>query len=243
MTAKLSSEFDYIAENIKDVREKINMAAEKAGRNPDEIKLMAVTKTFPAAAVNIAFDNGVILFGENRVQELLDKLPNLHMTGKSAHFIGHLQTNKVKYIIDKVDMIQSVDSLRLAKEIDRQAEKIGRIMDILVEVNIGGEESKSGIDGRLLPEFLDRLSEFKHINVKGLMAIPPFFEDKEKTRPYFADMHKLFVDNAGKKSDNINMSILSMGMSSDFEIAIEEGSTLVRIGTKIFGKRSYLGGN
>ncbi|HEX2937479.1 MAG TPA: YggS family pyridoxal phosphate-dependent enzyme [Ruminiclostridium sp.] len=243
MTAKLSNDFDYIAANIDKVRKEIFKAAQRSGRKPDDIKLMAVTKTLPAQAINTAFENGITLFGENRVQEFLNKLPDLNMDGRSAHIIGHLQSNKVKYIIDKVDMIQSVDSLRLAQEIERQSEKADRIMDILIEVNIGGEESKSGISEQQLPELIDNIRGFSHIRVKGLMAIPPFCEEKEKTRPYFAKMHKLFIDNAAKKSDNINMSILSMGMSSDFDVAIEEGSTLIRVGTKIFGKRKYTGGN
>ncbi len=243
MTAKLSSDFDYIAGNIEKVRAKIEKAAARSGRNPKDITLMAVTKTMPAEAVAAAFDCGVTLFGENRVQELIEKLPLLDMTGRSAHIIGHLQTNKVKYIIDKVDMIQSLDSLHLAKEIDRQAEKTGKTMDVLIEVNIGREESKSGVLQSELFEFVNYVAEFKHINIRGLMAIPPVEADLEKTRPYFAQIRKLFIDIAAKKSDNINMNILSMGMSSDFEIAIEEGSTLVRVGTSIFGKRNYLGGN
>jgi PLP dependent protein len=242
MTAKSSSDFDYVAGNIEKVREKIERAAEKSGRSARDITLMAVTKTMPAQAVAAAFDCGVTLFGENRVQELLDKLPFLDMTGRSAHIIGHLQTNKVKYIIDKADMIQSLDSVRLAKEIDRQAEKVGKIMDVLVEVNIGQEQSKSGVLPQELFEFVERVSDFEHINIRGLMAIPPFEEDKEKTRPYFAQIRKLFIDIAAKKSDNKRMNILSMGMSSDFDIAIEEGSTLVRVGTSIFGKRKYFGG-
>lgn len=242
MTEKLSNDFDYVAENISDVRREINEAAGKAGRDPAEITLMAVTKTFPVQAVKAAFDSGITLFGENKVQELLEKLPSLDMNGRSAHIIGHLQTNKVKYIIDKVDMIESVDSVHLAREIDKQAAKIGKKMDVLIEVNVGAEESKSGISEKDVPEFLNAMKEFVHVNVKGFMAIPPYFEDREKTRPYFTEMRKLFVDNAAKKSDNIDMRILSMGMSSDFDIAIEEGSTLVRVGTKIFGKRKYTGG-
>lgn len=243
MTAKSSSDFDFIAANIEKVRTRINEAAKRAGRDPGEITLMAVSKTMPAEAITAAFDCGITLFGENRVQELLEKLPKLDMTGRSVHLIGHLQTNKVKYIIDKVDMIESLDSLHLAKEIDSQAKKAGRIMDVLVEVNIGKEESKSGVFPEDLPDFIDQLSQFNNIKIRGLMAIPPFNEDKEKTRPYFAQMRKLFIDIGTKKSDNMNMSILSMGMSSDFDVAIEEGSTIVRVGTAIFGKRNYVGVN
>lgn len=239
MTAKSSNDFDYVAENIERVRERIAQAAQKAGRNPEDITLMAVTKTMPAEAITAAFNCGITLFGENRVQELVEKWPMLDMTGRSAHIIGHLQTNKVKYIIDKVDMIESLDSIHLAKEIDRQAAKYDKVMDVLVEVNIGQEESKSGIMAKDAADFIDSLKQFKHINVRGLMAIPPIEEDKEKTRPYFAQIRKLLVDIAGKKSDNMNINILSMGMSSDFDIAIEEGSTIVRVGTAIFGKRNY----
>lgn len=243
MMEKSSNDFSYIAANVETVREKIARAAQKAGRRPEEITLMAVTKTMPAEAIAAAFDCGITLFGENRVQELVDKLPQLDMTGRSAHIIGHLQTNKVKTIIDKADMIQSLDSLRLAQEIDRQAETAGKIMDVLVELNIGEEPSKSGVLQQELNGFLGDLSAFSHIRVRGLMAIPPFCPDKEKTRPYFAQIQKLFIDISQKKSDNKLMNILSMGMSSDFEVAIEEGSTMIRVGTSIFGKRNYLGGN
>jgi pyridoxal phosphate enzyme, YggS family len=243
MTEKSSNDFSYIAANIEEVRARIVRAAQKAGRGPDEITLMAVTKTMPAEAVAAAFDCGITLFGENRVQELVEKLPRLDMTGRSAHIIGHLQTNKVKSVIDKADMIQSLDSLRLAREIDAQAEKAGKTMDLLVEVNIGEEQSKSGVLQQDLAGFLDSLAGFSHIRICGLMAIPPFCADKEKTRPYFARIQKLFIDISSKKSDNMHMNILSMGMSSDFDVAIEEGSTMVRVGTSIFGKRKSMGGN
>jgi hypothetical protein len=243
MTAKSSSEFDYIAANVFKIREKIAQAAEKSGRKSEDIQLMAVTKTMPAQAVAAAFDSGITLFGENRVQELLEKLPQLDMTGRSAHIIGHLQSNKVKYIIDKVDMIQSLDSLTLAQEINRLSEKAGKVMKVLVEVNIGRELSKSGVLPQELDSFIENLKSFENLKICGLMSIPPASTDKEKTRAYFAQIRKLFIDIAEKKSDNINMNILSMGMSSDFDIAIEEGSNLVRVGTLIFGKRIYGGGN
>lgn len=238
MTAKPSNDFEFVAERIQSVREKITAAAKTAKRNPNDIKLMAVTKTMPAEAVTAAFDCGITLFGENRVQELCDKLPKLNMAGRSAHIIGHLQKNKVKYIIDKVDMIQSVDSLILAKEIERQAAKINKVMDILVEVNIGNEESKSGVMPEEAENFVNSLSQFSHLRVRGLMAIPPRDPDKEKTRPYFKQMYQLFIDIGAKKSDN-NIDTLSMGMSSDFDIAVEEGATIVRVGTAIFGNRNY----
>lgn len=243
MTAKQSNEYDFVADNILKVRENIDAAAKRAGRDAKEITLMAVTKTMPAEAITAAFSSGITLFGENRVQELCDKFPKLDMTGRSAHIIGHLQTNKVKYIIDKADMIDSVDSIKIAKEIERQAEKINKVMDILVEVNIGKEESKSGVNPEDTETFVKSLSQFSHLRVRGLMAIPPVNPDKEKTRPYFKQMFQLFVDIRAKKSDNINIDILSMGMSSDYTVAVEEGSTIVRVGTAIFGKRNYVGGN
>lgn len=243
MTAKQSNEFEFVADKILKVRENIEAAAKRAHRDPKEISLMAVTKTMPAEAITAAFSSGITLFGENRVQELCDKFPKLDLEGRSAHIIGHLQTNKVKYIIDKVDMIDSVDSLKIAKEIDRQAEKIGKVMDILVEVNIGMEESKSGVSPDDAAAFVESLSQFPHLRVRGLMTIPPANPDIEKTRPYFKQMFQLFVDIRAKKSDNINIDILSMGMSSDYTIAVEEGATIVRVGTAIFGKRNYVGGN
>lgn len=227
-----------IAQNLDAVRARIEQAAQVSGRSADAVTLVAVTKTMPAEDVNAALDWGVHVFGENRVQELLGKLPDIRMrAGQCAHLIGHLQTNKVRQVIDKVDMIQSVDSVRLAQEIDKQAEKHGKVMDILVEVNIGGEEAKSGVAPAELPALLEALTPFSHLRVCGLMAVPPRCEEKEEVRPYFRTMRKLFIDIASKKSDNKDMHILSMGMSGDFDIAIEEGSTMVRVGTAIFGKR------
>lgn len=242
MTEKLSNDgqnFDLIPDNIKRVRENMRAAALKAGVDCESVTLMAVTKTMPARAVNIALESGITTIGENRVQELLQKLPELSPGEKHLHLIGHLQTNKVRQIIDKVEMIQSLDSLRLAEEIDRQAAKIGRVMDVLVEVNIGEEESKSGIAPSQTEEFVLSLAQFSHIKVRGLMTVPPVCENKEGTRPYFAKMRKLFIDIRDKKMDNRTMQILSMGMSSDYEIAIEEGSNLIRVGSAIFGKRKY----
>ena len=240
MTEKLSTEderFQEIGDHIETVQARIKLAAEKSGRKPSDITLVAVTKTMPASDVSAALACGVTVFGENRVQEMLTKLPQLTMRGRQAHIIGHLQTNKVKSIIDKVDMIQSVDSLHLAREIDLQAEKCDRRMDVLIEVNIGGEASKSGVEPDKLPQLLDEIASMKHIRVCGLMSIPPFCEEKELARQYFVKMNKLFVDIGEKKTDNMNMSILSMGMSGDFDVAIEEGSNMVRVGTAIFGKR------
>lgn len=227
-----------IAENLDAVRARIEAAAKVSGRTADEITLVAVTKTMPAEDANAALDWGVKIIGENRVQELLGKLPDLRMReGQCAHLIGHLQTNKVRQVIGDVAMIQSVDSVHLAQEIEKQAEKHGKVMNILIEVNVGGEEAKSGVAPAELPALLDAIAPFSHLRVSGLMCVPPRCEKKEDVRPYFRTMRKLFIDNASKKLDNRDMHILSMGMSGDFDIAIEEGSTMVRVGTAIFGRR------
>lgn len=247
MTERLSTETDNngverkrsieIAHSIDSVRERISAAAERSGRKADDITLVAVTKTMPAKDVATALSCGIRIIGENRVQELLQKLPELDMQGRQAHMIGHMQTNKVRQIIDKVDMIQSVDSLHLAAEIEKQAHAASRCMDILCEVNIGAERSKSGVSPEALPELLEGISSMKHIRVCGLMAIPPQCDEEKLLRQYFIKMRNLFIDIGKEKSDNISMRVLSMGMSSDFETAIEEGATMVRVGTSIFGSR------
>ena len=226
-----------IGENLKIIREKIAEAATKAGRPPGEISLMAVTKTQSAAAVNAAISQGVTLLGENRAQELLAKYDDYNREGVQLHFIGGLQTNKVRQIITKVDLIQSVDSLRLATEIERQAAQNSRVMDLLIEINIGREMSKSGIMPEELFDFAAQIADFKHLRLRGLMAIPPISENITQTMSFFSAMRQLFVDMQGKNVDNKNIDILSMGMSDDFEYAIMNGSTLVRIGSAMFGKR------
>ena len=240
MTEKLSSErerAEEIARNIGRVRARIAAAAEKSGRRPEDITLVAVTKTKPVSDMKAALACGVRVLGENRVQELLAKLPQLDKGGAQVHLIGHLQTNKVKQIIDSVDMIQSVDSIHLAAAIDSQAEKSGRKMDVLCEVNIGGEASKSGVKPDELPGLIESMSKMAHLHIRGLMTVPPICEDREHLRTFFTKMRKLFIDIGGEKTDNVDMRILSMGMSSDFETAIEEGSNMVRVGTAIFGGR------
>ena len=235
MMEKLSAEeFDF---NFERVLERLNTAAERSGRNIKDITLLAATKTVDADTINYAIEKGITHIGENRVQELLSK----HGLLKPAHshFIGHLQTNKVKDIIDKVEMIESVDSLRLANEISKQALKNGTEMDILLEVNIGGEESKSGFSPNELENAVEEIAKLPAIRVKGLMAIPPATDSPEESRKYFRKMYKLFIDIRDKKIDNSNMSVLSMGMSNDFDIAAEEGATLVRVGTSLFGRRIY----
>lgn len=238
----MENQFDNsdIAVTISQINERIANACASAGRTPESVKLMAVTKTVEAARVNAAIAAGVCLLGENKAQELLDKYDAYDKQNVSIHFIGHLQSNKVRQIIDKVDMIESLDSLSLAAEIERQCVKSGRKMDCLIEINIGKEPSKSGILAEDLPEFLEKLCIYSNINVKGLMAIPPIsVEDKEKEH-YFSLMQKLFVDITEKKLDNTHMEFLSMGMSDDFELAIKHGSNLVRLGSVIFGRRNYI---
>lgn len=228
-----------IFENIKSVKEKIAQAAISSGRNPEDIVLVAATKMNDAGRVKQAVSGGIDVAGENRVQELMEKYEQGAYDGVPLHFIGTLQTNKVKYIVGKVDLIQSVDSLKLAKEISRIAGKQGIIQDILVEINIGAEESKSGISPSELEGFIEEISRMDNIKVRGLMTIPPILSSQAKNEPYFRKMKQLFVDISAKKYDNISMDILSMGMSSDFEEAIRCGATMVRVGTGIFGARHY----
>ncbi len=242
MTIKSYNEekFSHIAENVKVIRERIAVAAEKSGRSAEDISLMAVTKTVDPVFVNYALDCcGITLMGENRVQEFLSKKDELHLENKEVHLIGHLQTNKVKLIVPHVTMIESVDSVRVAKEISKECEKTGKVMNVLVEVNVGMENSKFGIDSVLLSEFLSEIGEISNIRVKGLMAIPPICENSSETRRFFSNMYNMFLDIKGKKIDNIDMQILSMGMSGDYAEAIEEGATEVRVGSSMFGRRVY----
>lgn len=222
--------------HVEQIRSEIQTAAVRAGRDPRSVRLMAVTKTVPAETVNRAIDAGVALLGENRAQELLEKYE--HYAPAEIHFIGHLQTNKVRSVIDKVSMIESVDSLRLAQEIDRQAGKLGRTMDILLQVNVGREASKSGFFAEELTEALQAVSGLAHVRVKGLMAIPPKCDNDKQSGKFFCTMNKIFLDIRDKKLDNICMDELSMGMSADYIPAIENGATIVRLGTALFGKRS-----
>ena len=235
MTEKLSvKEFDL---NFELIRQRLESAAKRSGRKSEDITLLAATKTVDANTINYAISKGISYIGENKVQELLFK--NDDVVGAHRHFIGHLQTNKVKDIIDKVKLIQSVDSIKLAKEISKQAKKQGIVMDILLEVNIGGEESKWGFTPETLLLAVKEIAGFDNLSIKGLMAIPPICENMEQNRKYFRKMYKLFIDIGAEKIDNSSMEILSMGMSDDFDIAIEEGATLVRLGTALFGRRIY----
>lgn len=228
----------WFDENFADIKARIAAACKKAGRDPSEVILLAATKTVPASVINHALENGLEYVGENRVQEFLSKKGELLPVGH-RHFIGHLQTNKVKDIIEEVEMIESVDSVHLAEEISRQAIKRGKTMDILIEINIGGEESKSGISPDELHETVEKIATLQGIRVAGLMAIPPICEDKDQISEFFEKMHKLFIDIENKKADNVNILYLSMGMSGDFEEAILHGANIVRIGTALFGQRLY----
>ncbi|SEF68681.1 hypothetical protein SAMN05660865_00768 [Caloramator fervidus] len=224
-----------ISENIAKIFSKIDEAAEKVGKTRNDILLVAVSKTHPVEKIIEARDCGLCIFGENKAQELLQKYDKVKDV--KWHFIGHLQRNKVKYIIDKVDLIHSLDSIPLAEEIDKRAKKVGRKMPVLIEVNIGKEESKSGIYEEDVLEFAKQLTEFENIILQGVMTIPPICEDANKTRDYFKRMKEIFENLKLLNYDNFDIKFLSMGMTNDFEIAIEEGANVVRIGTGIFGSR------
>ena len=226
-------------ENYPRIQEEIALAAEKAGRRPQDITLLAATKTVPLEVINHAIDSGLSAMGENRVQELLEKYDGLHREKCDIQFIGQLQTNKVKYLVGKVSCIQSVGSVKLAKEISRLCLREGATMKVLVEVNIGREESKGGVLPEALLEVVDEVRQLPGIQVEGLMAIPPICEDVKKLRDYFSAMRQSYVDIAAKKLDNVSMNCLSMGMSSDFQEAIACGATMVRVGSSLFGKRDH----
>lgn len=226
-----------IKENLAKVHENIRKACEKAGRNPKEVTLIAVSKTKPVPMLEEAYQAGSREFGENKAQEIMDKYPALP-ADIHWHMIGHLQRNKVKYVIDKVCLIHSVDSLRLAEEISSQAEKKQVEMDILVEVNIAEEESKFGTSREEAVRLVEEIARLPHIHIQGLMTIAPFVENPEDNREYFRQIRELSVDIMQKNIDNVNMSVLSMGMTGDYMVAIEEGATMVRVGTGIFGERN-----
>lgn len=231
-------EYEYIAENIKSIRENIDNAAKRAGRDSKDVLLLAVSKTVDVPRIKAAVAEGLDELGENRVQEIMEKYEPMGPDVK-WHLIGHLQTNKVKYIIDKVKLIHSVESLKLAEEIDKQAKKHGVVADILVEINMAKEESKFGIMPEDTEEFIRSISNLENIRVRGLMTVAPNVENGEENRVYFRNMKKLLVDINGKNINNINMDVLSMGMTGDYITAVEEGATIVRVGTGIFGKRNY----
>lgn len=231
------SSIDIFNENYKEILENIARSAEKSGRNIADITLLAATKTVPFEVINHAIDSGITHIGENRVQEFLSK-ENFVKTNVHKHFIGHLQSNKVRDIVGKVELIQSVHSLKLSKVIDEQSERKGVITDILAEINIGNEESKSGFSAEEIFEVAEQIKQFKNIRLKGLMAIPPICEIPQQNIKYFDKMYKLFIDIRAKTRDN-NIEVLSMGMSDDYECAIEHGANMVRLGTALFGRRNY----
>ena len=228
-----------IAENIRVIRETMAQAAKAAGREPSEVLLCAATKMNDAAAVREAVAAGVDCCGENRVQELTQKLAEGAYTGKPVHFIGHLQTNKVKQVVGKVDLIESVDRMELLECIEKTAAKLGIVQPILLEVNIGAEKSKAGFSQEEIWQTVEKMADFPHCRLRGLMAIPPISLHPGDNRRYFAEMRNLFVDISEKKYDNVDMECLSMGMSGDYADAIAEGATMIRVGTAIFGPRNY----
>ena len=227
-----------LADNLVTVQKNIEQACLKAGRDPKEVTLVAVSKTKPVEMLQEAYDAGARVFGENKVQEIMDKYDRLP-SDIQWHMIGHLQRNKVKYIIDKVAMIHSVDSVRLAQTIEQEAAKKDLCMPVLIEVNVAEEESKFGLKTSEVLPFIEEIASYPHLKVMGLMTIAPFVSDPEENREVFHKLRKLSVDIRGKNINNITMSVLSMGMTNDYQIAAEEGSTMVRVGTGIFGERDY----
>ena len=227
-----------IKENIENINAKIEAACQRSGRKREEVLFLVVSKTIDVPRIKEAVACGMTSLGENKVQEIMDKYEPMG-EGIKWHLIGHLQTNKVKYIVGKTALIHSVDSLKLAETIEKEAAKKNCIQDILVEVNVAQEESKFGLKVDEVIPFIEKISQFQHICVKGLMTIAPFVENPDDNRPVFANLHKLSVDIMNKNIDNVNVSILSMGMTNDYEVAIEEGATMVRVGTGIFGARNY----
>lgn len=227
-----------LKENLEYVESQIREACERSGRAREEVTLIAVSKTKPVSVLKEAYDIGVRVFGENKVQELADKYEALPKDIR-WHMIGHLQRNKVKYIIDKVELIHSVDSLRLAETIEKEAARHNITANILIEVNVAKEDSKFGLMPEELDEFVFEVAKFPHIQVQGLMTIAPFVDDPEENRGIFQRLRKLSVDIAAKNVDNITMRILSMGMTNDYTVAVEEGAAMVRVGTGIFGARDY----
>ncbi|HTR26993.1 MAG TPA: YggS family pyridoxal phosphate-dependent enzyme [Terriglobales bacterium] len=229
-----------ISENIAEVRACIESAARRAGRDPSAITLMAVSKTFPAEAILEAYSAGVRVFGENRVQEFAAKAGPLRELGGAAfHFIGHLQSNKAAVAAELFDAVDSIDSVKLAEKLNAAAAELGKTLSVLIEINVGGEEAKSGLamGSGELGKILIQTEDWKNLSVQGLMTVPPYAEDPEEARPYFRQLREICDKIAARHLPRVSMDVLSMGMSHDFEVAIEEGSTCVRVGTAIFGNR------
>ncbi|MBR1524232.1 MAG: YggS family pyridoxal phosphate-dependent enzyme [Lachnospiraceae bacterium] len=227
-----------IAENLKLVEENIQSACKKAGRNRSDVTLIAVSKTKPVSDLMEAYNAGIRVFGENKVQELTDKIEKMPKD-IHWHMIGHLQRNKVKYIVGKVDLIHSVDNEELAEEINKRAEKAGVIQDILLEVNIADEDTKFGLNKDKVKDFYVNISKLPYVNIRGLMCIAPYVDNPELNRHHFVNLRKIFVDIMNIMVDNSRVDVMSMGMTGDYQVAIEEGATMVRVGTGIFGAREY----
>lgn len=227
-----------LQDNLRKVEENVCKACEKAGRARSEVTLIAVSKTKPSEMLQTIYDLGTRDFGENKVQEMCDKMEILPQDIR-WHMIGHLQTNKVKYLVGKTTLIHSVDSLHLAKEIEKQAAKRDVVVSILIEINIAEEESKFGIRKEETIELVRQIAQLPHVRIEGLMTIAPYVENPEENREYFRQIRQLSVDIAEQNIDNVHMEVLSMGMTGDYMVAIEEGSTMVRVGTGIFGERHY----
>jgi len=230
-----------ICDNLEQVQQKIKEACDRAGRDADEVTLISVSKTKPLSMLREAYEAGARDFGENKVQELMEKIPEMPEDVR-WHMIGHLQRNKVKYIVGKVFLIHSVDSLRLAEEISREAVKQDRTVNILLEVNVAGEESKFGVTPEETADLVRSISKLPGIHICGLMTIAPYAENAEDNRQYFKKLKQLSVDIERKNIDNVSMNVLSMGMTGDYSTAVEEGATYVRVGTGIFGERNYVKG-
>lgn len=228
-----------IEENLKRIREEVLGAALAAGRNPDSVEIMAVTKTVDAPAINHTIVCGIRLIGENRVQEYIAKKDGLCVDGCRVHMIGHLQTNKVRQAVEHFSTIQSVDTVRLAREIGKRAAEAGKVVPILLEVNIGEEAAKFGFNRRNTAEAVYEIAEIQGVKITGLMTVPPILSDSDDNSTFFSNMQRLFIDIRDKKIDNVTMNTLSMGMSADYKQAIAFGSTLVRLGSAIFGERTY----
>jgi pyridoxal phosphate enzyme (YggS family) len=226
-----------LKQRLEHIKERIRQAAKSCNRNPDSIRLVAVSKTVPAETVKEAIEAGATILGENYVQDAREKFDALVHYPVSWHFIGHLQSNKAKYAVRLFDLIHSVDSLKLARALNKEAKKVDKIQPILVQVNISGEDTKSGIAAEDAPGLISEISHLKNLSIEGLMTMPPYFYQPEKVRPYFAALRELRDQMKKQSLPNVSLEELSMGMTGDFEVAIEEGATLVRIGTAIFGER------
>ena len=227
-----------IEENVSRVRERISAACRRCGRGPDDVKLLAISKTFPPESIRAAYEVGLRDFGENRVQEAKAKRPALADLSITWHLVGHLQTNKAKAARELFHWVHSVDSLRLAQKLEQAAGPGGGRLPILLEVNLGGEESKAGVRESEISQLAEQISQLATLEIRGLMVIPPFFDDPEQVRPYFRRLRELAQEIDARSIANVSMRELSMGMSTDFEVAIEEGATVIRVGTAIFGPRS-----